>query len=440
MQKKLLSSLLLLGTVAFSWSATPTTSEATPAFARQVGMSCLTCHFQHIPKLNSFGRAFKLGAFTDVGMEELIEDEHLSIPAVLNLAFITRVSYSKTSSKTALAAGTIAGGENRGNIDFPRNSALFIAGRMGEHWGAVIEFPGPLASGKFNFSYDFGSYKAGFSLYTTEGMGPFAAVEVFNTGLSMMHISTESNNTMDGSATTASMRGLGMLAATGLTLYASNDNFVAQLGLWAPATGAGISGGTALSSMYRLALTHNVAGFDSMIGIYGTAGTTKTAAVGDTATTDMKTQAFGVDAQAQGEIGGMPLGLYANYVGSIGRYSATNYYATYMRNGVMTAIDNYTAYSIFGELEVMQNVGLKLGYLHQEGNVGSSGMMRSVAAGTEKSSSGAFTIGAWWNIEQNVVLTPEYTAYSGRNTTNAGNDNVLKPAKNRFQLTLTTAF
>jgi hypothetical protein len=35
------------------------TAEATPGFARQTGMACVACHFQHYPTLNSFGRAFK---------------------------------------------------------------------------------------------------------------------------------------------------------------------------------------------------------------------------------------------------------------------------------------------------------------------------------------------------------------------------------------------
>ncbi|MCW8895225.1 hypothetical protein [Sulfurimonas sp.] len=39
-----------------------TTVEANPAFARQVGMDCAGCHFQSMPKLNSFGREFKMQA------------------------------------------------------------------------------------------------------------------------------------------------------------------------------------------------------------------------------------------------------------------------------------------------------------------------------------------------------------------------------------------
>lgn len=40
-----------------------TAAEATPAFARQMDMACMSCHFQNIPKLNSFGRDFKMSGF-----------------------------------------------------------------------------------------------------------------------------------------------------------------------------------------------------------------------------------------------------------------------------------------------------------------------------------------------------------------------------------------
>jgi len=34
-------------------------ASAVPAFARQTGMPCAACHFQHYPALNDFGVMFK---------------------------------------------------------------------------------------------------------------------------------------------------------------------------------------------------------------------------------------------------------------------------------------------------------------------------------------------------------------------------------------------
>lgn len=46
-------------------------AEAVPAFARQTGLSCSTCHFQHFPALNAFGRSFKAGGLHYGGRTEL---------------------------------------------------------------------------------------------------------------------------------------------------------------------------------------------------------------------------------------------------------------------------------------------------------------------------------------------------------------------------------
>ena len=55
-------------------------AEASPGFARQTGLACNTCHFQHFPALNAFGRAFKQEAYTLKGRQEMVEGENLSIP------------------------------------------------------------------------------------------------------------------------------------------------------------------------------------------------------------------------------------------------------------------------------------------------------------------------------------------------------------------------
>jgi len=41
----------------------PTTASAIPAFARQTGAACYSCHFQAFPAIKAFGRAFTMGSF-----------------------------------------------------------------------------------------------------------------------------------------------------------------------------------------------------------------------------------------------------------------------------------------------------------------------------------------------------------------------------------------
>ena len=54
--------LVLLIVLFSSLFALTRTSHAIPAFARQYGTSCATCHID-FPKLNDFGKAFKDAGF-----------------------------------------------------------------------------------------------------------------------------------------------------------------------------------------------------------------------------------------------------------------------------------------------------------------------------------------------------------------------------------------
>ena len=63
----LVSSGLVLALSVMLWAPK---AQAIPAFARQTGMPCSGCHYQHFPVLNAFGRAFKEGGFTMIGSEE----------------------------------------------------------------------------------------------------------------------------------------------------------------------------------------------------------------------------------------------------------------------------------------------------------------------------------------------------------------------------------
>src|SRR3990170_3633852 len=75
---------------------------AVPAFARQTGMACNSCHFQHFPLLNEFGREFKSGGYTTIGGQSLIEGDFLSMPSVLNASLVTKLRYQKTNGNNNL--------------------------------------------------------------------------------------------------------------------------------------------------------------------------------------------------------------------------------------------------------------------------------------------------------------------------------------------------
>ena len=92
MKKIVLSIAAVMAAATFAPEA-----SAVPVFARQTGMACSACHFQHFPLLNGFGRAFKSAGFTMMGAQEKVEGEHLSLPATLNLGVLTTTGYETAS-------------------------------------------------------------------------------------------------------------------------------------------------------------------------------------------------------------------------------------------------------------------------------------------------------------------------------------------------------
>src|SRR3972149_12320362 len=133
---------------AFVFSAPD--AEAVPAFARQTGLSCNTCHFQHYSSLNAFGRLFKAGGFTMVGGQSMIEGDMLFMPSALNASMVLKLRYQKTngdfyytkadgsdpsltkdtdSGRTVVTTGDIS--TNKGELQFPDEAAIFLAGRVG---------------------------------------------------------------------------------------------------------------------------------------------------------------------------------------------------------------------------------------------------------------------------------------------------------------------
>jgi len=404
--KKLLSVVAVMAVAMLGVVTTPDEGSAVPAFARQTGQACFACHYQHIPKLNAFGRAFKIGGFTDAAVD-LIEDDNLSIPANLPVAFILKYRFQKTTPKETVAGQDDAGTDN-GEWQIPDETAIFVAGRAGEHTGYAVEWGGPYLSGKVIFPFSLGDTTVGLSVYSTEGAGPAYGIEPFNTGVNPMDRMFE-----HGPETSAAIRSGITTAAEGLTLYAGGDMFFAAVGLWGPAPDKADTGFD-LSTYYRLAFTPTVADMNLMIGVYGVAGETKCVDCLDS--TDgkkntIKTEAFGVDAQLQGEVAGMPLEVQAVYATAGGDAPSDA-----RTSNLYTKADGFSAAA---ELSLNPIIGVALGY----GNYTNK-------SGAKDVSTNAVTVGLPINLAQNVTLRPEYTTY--------GDDG--RPKDNKFTLMLFAGF
>lgn len=417
MKKVALSLAGVLAAVAFAPEA-----SAVPAFARQTGMACNACHFQTYPALNSFGRAFKTSGFTLMGAQTKVEGEHgLSIPSTLNAAVYTQLRYSKTNGGS-FVAGLSPNMSNNGRWDFPDEMALFLGGRVSENIGFITEvgIAGPVTMNNFKmpFMFDVGSVKLGAVPFISSGIGANYGFDLFATGSTGAGRVTE-NGTGYSAALymgASNQAGTATSDATGLALVAANEDFHVNVSPYAGAASNTLAGNTTtkLGATYvRAAWTPNWNGWDMGVGVQNWSGKPLKGAVVDAAANaDVENKLTIVDAQAQGEVGGMPLGIYASYgtaptssVASV-TGAGTNLFNTCVP-GVGVACENRTAFGILGDLWVMPGtLGVQLGFLR-----GKTGKANATTGALESDNS--WTIGARYKLRQNVKAGIAYTKFSG---------------------------
>jgi hypothetical protein len=106
-----------------------TRAYAVPAFAQQTGEPCTTCHIGAFgPQLTPFGRAFKIGGYTQTGGEGLASKIPLS-------AFVIS-SFTHTNAGQAGGAAPHFGDNNNAAID---QVSVFLAGRITDYAGGFVQ-------------------------------------------------------------------------------------------------------------------------------------------------------------------------------------------------------------------------------------------------------------------------------------------------------------
>jgi len=366
------------------FSLAPRTSWAIPSFARQTGFACNTCHYQHFPALNAFGRAFKANGFTMVGGESLVEGDLLSIPAALNASVVTKIRFQKTNGKTNDS------GTNKGEFQFPDEAALFLGGRVGTHIGFILE--GQLASGssptfanfKMPFGMDIKGVHASITPFTTDGMGPQFGFELLNTG------AVRNVRVLEHRQGISAIQFVGLQnAAQGFAFAAYHNTGYINYTAWQPETGASDSG--PFLHYLRLVGTHNFFGWDLAAGGQAWLGTTKLGSG-----TREKAEGWAVDAQAQGSILSLPLGVYLSYA----KAQATK--TDKPMNIFNSNPGDKSAWSILAELGVLPN-RVTVAAAYRSGNTGAVGA----------SDQSAVPLGATFLVTQNVELQLNHTLNSG---------------------------
>ena len=349
------------------------TAEAIPAFSRQTSQSCSSCHSQHFPTLNAFGRTFKANGYTMVAGQKTVEGKDVSLPQSLNLALVGALQYIKGKEET--------------ETGFPASLSLYAGGRMGQKSGFLLELPfektgvegtdsmgqqiegeshaalANFGSLKWNYVTQYKGINVGINAYSSEGTGPAYGYELLSTGAMGMSVPLGGVNAMgaiglhkEHGATLMSQFGGGHGgpgAATGFGLSAQTSNWFVYVSQYYNKQMLEHVQDPSLASYLRAAWTPRFRGFDLGMGVQIYTGKTKTGTE-----SSMDAKAFTADFQAQGEVRGMPLGVYITYANAPKSSASTkNWY-----NGSDEG-DN-SAYAVLTELGVVKNLALALGYVN----------------------------------------------------------------------------
>ena len=396
MKKVALTIAGVLAAAAFAPEA-----SAVPAFARQTGMACSACHFQHFPLLNGYGRAFKSSGYTMMGAQPMIEGENLSIPSQVNMAVFT----------TAFVEQQNGVGQPASKIGTPGTGgefSLFMGGRASEFLGFIAEAGlggsgatartnsgGVVGATKMAMLFPVGDYRIGAVIHSSQNQGVAYSFETMNTGAANTHKMMGKGGVGDNSqhvqaAYAAQYLGTNT-AATGASFVANNANGFVNLGLWEKAGNDAVTGANALNLNYaRAAYFMDVAGLEVGVGAQRFGGQSTVINANANATI--------IDAQVQGEIAGMETGVYVSY----GTAAATATGATGIAVNMFNANPNAkTSFNVAASAEVVHGATLQAAM--RMGNNGA----------TTASSDNAVMVGATYDLAQNIALSVAYTAQSG---------------------------
>jgi len=412
--KKLIVSAAAFAVVAFSAVAmAPTSALANSAFARQTGQACSACHFQSIPRLNDFGRKFRINAFRDTGTQGLIEDEGLSLPASFNagLNMMLAISNGKYEYNgveefgggiffledipPAPAVGRI---HSNTAVAWPTDAELVVGGRYGDNFGGVTTIG--LIQGHTGLEH----YKLAF-VYDTE-MGPVAIAGGSTTSRGVPYLLNDPSNVFGNnlagwgwqsvalgvdSTWNGTNAGVNSGGATALGLYTHLNGmaYLALGGVIPAAINNGMAVNFKLSPYVRAAFTGAVAGFDVVAGGWYYAnklGDYNSALLG---VSNQTATQYGVDLQVQGAVNGVSIGFYLPW--QIKGEDWTQ----------ATATTDNDVTGLYPMLTVASgHFGARLGYDYAT--------IEFKGTATPKEKVKTWVVGAWYDVAQNVVVNLEY--------------------------------
>jgi len=360
------------------------TVQGVPAFARQTGLDCNSCHASPgYPTLNTFGQAFKAGGYTQANEDNLMGDgEALSIPKTFNMSMVMKMNTELGITKTAFT----------NQLQFPDEIAFLAGGRVGKNIGFLVESGNGPSLGNFKlvFAPELGPVRLGIvPFYTSGGIGAAYAFETLSTS------NAENIRLTEGKAFTSAQQlaewgGPAGDSTSGLGIY-----------VWHPmgfinytpfVSSNGIENGPQIASSFanyfRAAITPSFGGIDMAIGATYKMGQSDAIGADTQVITGGKFNYLAVDAQVMGNFG-LPMAIVITYANNMDTSAS----------GVAVAVDA----QVLPDL-----IAVTLGYRHDltangTGSNGGIGIKYQITRNMR------FAVDGWYNIASgDITLIPNF--------------------------------
>jgi hypothetical protein len=381
-------------------------ASAVPVFARQTGMACSGCHFQHFPLLNATGQDFKANAFTKVGVKGHFKREDLSIPDNLNLGVFTTTYFQTQAHEKIAGVDQGASADKWGVPGTGGELSLFLGGRISEFAGFLAEgglggegaanTGGIVGAAKLAMLFPVGDEsRVGTVIYSSTGQGAAYSFELLNTGAANTHKMMGNGGPDDQHVKAAyAAQYLGTAtAATGISVVANNPMGFVNVSAYEMAGNDVVGGANNLDLTYiRLASMMSFGDWETGFGIQNFGGKSTVTGVAPRATI--------IDGQMQGSLGDMPVGIYASY-GTAAASTATD------NNPFNTNVD-----TAGGKAKTSLNVAAEFGIIPHVSTVQVAMRMAKTGAATNNSDN-ALMLGVTYELAQNVALSLTHTSQSG---------------------------
>lgn len=373
-----------------------TAAEATPAFARQMDMDCMSCHFQNIPKLNSFGRDFKMSGFTMTSGKEEMKSTiagGLGLPTALNMGLVlkARVLSDDKTENTTLGKTT--------KTEIFDESAFIFGGKIADNVGTSMEVAaGGIFGGKVLFTTEALGGRVGASYSTTDALGAFAGTEIYTTGLyrpvRQFENRKKTNIFQD--------LGIGDGEASVVQAYYRANGLYATVGGYTPTFAqSSRTDSDGYKLMARAAYEFSVADTTMMFGgfyiggdvgeeiiTYNVADLEDETDLADFAALDRT--AYGIDFQVESAISNMPLMVTGAYV------LKNDYNDLDTTTGTVTNTQDITGFHVDAQLNLTDKYGIKAAVLnHNDKKVDRD--------------YNVYSAGLEYNMRQNVRFCLEYS-------------------------------